>query len=60
MNDTYYDIKTDKFIKTNGIKIENISYNNKYNSAWGKLWQYMMHTSESKICLAIVIYIKKK
>ena len=59
MNNTYYDIKKDKYIKYNKIKIEKPVQNNKYESAWGKLWQYMMHTSESKICLKIIKYIRK-
>jgi len=59
MKNTYYDIKKDKFIKTDKIKIEKPVHNNEYNSPWGKLWQYMMHTSESKICLKIVRYIRK-
>jgi len=48
-----------KYIKYNKIKIEKPVHNNKYESAWGKLWQYMMHTSESKICLKIIKYIRK-
>ena len=57
MNNTYYDIKQNKFIKSDKIKIEKPVSNN--NSVWGKLWQHMMHTSESKICLKIVKYIRK-
>jgi hypothetical protein len=59
MNNTYYDRETDKVIKSDKIKIENPVHNNKYESAWGKLWQYMMHSSESNICLRIVKYIRK-
>jgi hypothetical protein len=61
MDNTYYDRKTDKFIKlkSNKIKVENLVYNNKYKSTWGKLWEYMMHTFESKICLKILGYIRK-
>ena len=57
MNNTYYDIEQNKFIISDKIKIENQVSNN--NSVWGKLWQYMMHASESKICLKMVKYIRK-
>ncbi len=59
MNNTYYDIKIDKFIKYNGIKIEKQVHPNIEGSAWGKLWQYSMHSSESKIFLQIIKYIRK-
>lgn len=59
MNNTYYDRKTDKFKKYNGIKIEKIVYTSSNDPAWGKLWQYVMHTSESKIYLKIIKFIRK-
>ena len=51
-------MKTNEFLVLK-IKIENQVLLDKNNSAWGKLWQYVMHTSESKIFLKIVRYIRR-
>ena len=59
IDETYYDRNNDKFIKYNKIKIENPVHENSGGSAWGKLWQYSMHSSESKIFLKIIKYIRK-
>jgi erythromycin esterase-like protein len=58
-NKTYYDPKINKYIKTNKLKIEKPNYINKNKPAWGKLWQYVSHTMESKIFAKIIRYIQK-
>jgi hypothetical protein len=60
MNNTYYDIKLDKFVQSkNGDKIVIENPVQTKNSAWGKLWQYMFHSLESKIFLKLIKYIRK-
>lgn len=57
MNNTIWSIKDNKFIKYDGIKIEEPIQNDNY--VGGKLWQYINHAMESKIFLKIIKYIKK-
>ena len=67
MNNTYYDRETDtikkygqcRTTKVDKIKIEVPVLQEKNSSAWGKLWQYVTHASESKIFLKIIRYIRK-
>ena len=57
MNNTIWSIKYNKFIKYDGIKIEEpIQYD---NYVGGKLWQYINHAMESEIFLKIIKYIRK-
>ena len=57
MNNTIWSIKDNKYIKYDGIKIEEPIQNNNYIG--GKLWQYINHAMESNIFLKIIKYIKK-
>jgi hypothetical protein len=57
MNNTIWSIKDNKFIKYDGIKIEEPIQNDNY--VGGKLWQYINHAMESKIFLKIIKYIRK-
>jgi hypothetical protein len=57
MNNTIWSIKDNKYIKYNGIKIEEPIQNNNY--VGGKLWQYISHTMESELFLKIIKYIRK-
>jgi len=57
MNNTIWSIKYNKFIKYDGIKIEEPIQNENY--VGGKLWQYINHAMESEIFLKIIKYIKK-
>ncbi len=57
MNNTIWSIKDNKYIKYNGIKIEEPIQNNNY--VGGKLWQYITHTMESELFLKIIKYIRK-
>ena len=59
INKTYYDIDINKYVKTNKIKIEKPIHNDSTNPAFGKLFQYVGHTMESKIYLQIIKYIQK-
>jgi len=59
MNNTIWDRQYEKFVPYDGIKIEKPVHNSKNESAWGKLWQYVSHTSESQIVLEIIKYIRK-
>ena len=54
-NNTIWSRKDNKFIKYNGIKIEELIQNNNY--VGGKLWQYINHSMESDIFLKIIKYI---
>ena len=49
MNNTIWSIKDKKYIKYEGIKIEEPIGNNNY--VGGKLWQYINHAMESNIFL---------
>jgi hypothetical protein len=57
MNNTIWSMKDNKYIKYEGIKLENPLQNNNY--VGGKLWQYMNHAMESKLFLKIIKYIRK-
>ena len=57
MNNTIWSIKDNKFIKYDGIKIEEPIQNNNY--VGGKLWQYINHAMESELFLKIIKYIRK-
>lgn len=57
MNNTIWSIKDKKFVKYEGIKLEEPIQNNNY--AFGKLWQYIGHAMESDIFLKIIKYIRK-
>ena len=57
MNNTIWSIKDKKYIKYEGIKIEEPIGNNNY--VGGKLWQYINHAMESNIFLKIIKYIRK-
>jgi hypothetical protein len=57
MNNTIWSMKDNKYIKYEGIKLENPVQNNNY--VGGKLWQYMNHAMESKLFLKIIKYIRK-
>ena len=57
MNNTIWSIKDNKYIKHEGIKLEEPIQNNNY--VGGKLWQYIGHTNESNIFLKIIKYIRK-
>ena len=57
MNNTIWSIKDNKFIKYDGIKIEEPIQNENY--VGGKLWQYINHAMESEIFLKIIKYIRK-
>lgn len=57
MNNTIWSIKDKKFVKYEGIKLEEPIQNNNY--VGGKLWQYINHTMESNIFLKIIKYIRK-
>lgn len=59
MNKTFYDKKTNQYVKTTKIKIEKAIHNNFTNQAFCKLFQYVNHTTESKIYLQIIKYIQK-
>ena len=59
INKTYYEPKTTQYIKTKKIKLEKPYYKNKNEPAWGKLWQYISHSMESKIIIKIIKYIQK-
>ena len=58
MNFEYYNKNLDKFMKYDGVKIEK-SYKTSEGYIGGKLWQYVHHSSESKIFLNIIRYIRK-
>jgi hypothetical protein len=55
-NHTYYDNKTDKFVKYAGLKKEK-EYTTNEGYVGGKLWQYVHHSRESKIFVDIIKYI---
>jgi len=57
MNNTIWSIKDNKYIKYEGIKIEEPIQNDNY--VGGKLWQYCSHAMESNIFLKIIMYIRK-
>lgn len=57
MNNTIWSIKDKKYIKYEGIKIDEPIGNNNY--VGGKLWQYINHAMESNIFLKIIKYIRK-
>lgn len=57
MNNTIWSINDNKYIKYEGIKIEEPIQNNNY--VGGKLWQYCGHAMESNIFLKIIMYIRK-
>lgn len=57
MNNTIWSIKDKKFVKYEGIKLEEPIQHNNY--VGGKLWQYINHTMESNIFLKIIKYIRK-
>jgi len=57
MNNTIWSIKDNKYIKHEGIKLEEPIQNNNY--VGGKLWQYINHAMESNIFLKIIKYIRK-
>jgi hypothetical protein len=57
MNNTIWSMKDNKYIKYEGIKLENPVQNNNY--VGGKLWQYINHAMESKLFLKIIKYIRK-
>lgn len=57
MNNTIWSIKYNRYIKYNGIKIEEPIQNDNY--VGGKLWQYTNHAMESEIFLKIIKYIRK-
>jgi hypothetical protein len=59
MNDTIYCRKLNKQIKYNIIKKENPVEGGDDKTPWGKLWQYMGHSTESKIFLKIIKYIRE-
>jgi len=60
MNNTIYCRKLNKQINyCNGIKKENPVEGGDDKTPWGKLWQYMNHSTESKIFLKIIKYIRK-
>jgi len=58
MNNTIWSRELNKPIKYDGFKIEK-PVELKESSSWGKLWQYMNHSSESKILFKIIKYIRK-
>lgn len=58
-NNTIWSRELNKPIKYNGIKKEKPIDSNNGGSAWGVLWQYIGHTSESKILYKIIKYIRK-
>jgi hypothetical protein len=47
MNNTIWSIRDNKYIKYEGIKLEEPIHNNNYIG--GKLWQYVNHAMESNI-----------
>ena len=53
MNDTIYSKKLNKFIQFDKIKIEDTTEGELNKPAWGKLWQYTNHSTESIIFLKI-------
>ena len=57
MNNTIWSIKDKKYVKYEGIKIEEPIKNNNYVA--GKLWQYINHVMESTIFLKIIKYVRK-
>ena len=59
MNDTIYSKKLNKFIQFDKIKIEDTTEGELNKPAWGKLWQYTNHSTESIIFLKIIKYIRK-
>ena len=59
MNNTYFDMSKNKFIKDANIHIEQPKHDKKDESPWGKLWQYCYHSMESKIFVKIIKYIRK-
>ena len=59
MNNTIWSRELNKFIKYDGIKREKPFEGDEKMLPWGKLWQYMGHSLESKIFLQIIRYIRK-
>ena len=57
MNNTIWSIRDNKYIKYEGIKLEEPIHNNNYIGS--KLWQYVNHAMESNIFLKIIKYIRK-
>jgi hypothetical protein len=57
MNNTIFSRELTKYINYNKIKIKTPVENNE--GSWGKLWQYVNHSSESKIFLQIIKYIRR-
>lgn len=57
MNNTIWSLEQNKFLKYNGIRIEQPIQNDNYIG--GKLWQYISHATESDIFLKIIRYIRK-
>jgi hypothetical protein len=57
MNNTIWSIKDNKYIKYEGIKIEEPIQNDNY--VGGKLWQYSGHAMESDLFIKIIKYIRK-
>ena len=55
----FFNMMSNKYIKHNGIKVEKPIDQKKDSPSYGKLWQYVSHTSESNIVLKIIKYIKK-
>ena len=59
INNTYIDVKTNKFKKYQGIKYEHPMFTDDTKPPWGTLWQYCFHTNESPIYVKIIKYIRK-
>ena len=59
MNKKYYNREKNQYVKSLKIKIEKPHYNDKNQPAWGKLWQYISHSMESKLFMKILQYIRK-
>ena len=58
MNNTIFSREQDKFVKYDGIKIEEPVEGNIDKGSWGKYWQYIHGIQhESKIFLQIIKYI---
>ena len=57
MNNTIWSRELNKFVKYEGIKLEEPIQNNNY--VGGKLWQFINHATESNIFLKIIKYIRK-
>jgi hypothetical protein len=59
MNNTIWSRELNKPINYKGIKKEKPFEGGEGYGSWGKLWQYMGHSLESKIFLKIIKYIRK-